>query len=143
MTQIILHRINTINLLKKSPKKFGVEVDVRSYNGSLILHHEPFKKGPDFSKWLKFYSHTYLIINIKEEGLEIPILKLLQKFKLKNFFFLDQSFPFLVKFSKKIMIYTKRTYILTYTYVRIYVRIDFVSAHARAGRALTKSMRSR
>jgi hypothetical protein len=103
MTQIILHRINTINQLKTAPKKFGVEVDVRSNNGFLILHHEPFKKGPDFSKWLKYYSHAYLIINIKEEGLEIPILKLLQKFKVKKFFFLDQSFPFLIKFSKKLL----------------------------------------
>ena len=106
MIKIILHRINTIDQLKRSSKKFGVEVDVRSYNESLILHHEPFKKGPDFSKWLKYYSHAYLIINVKEEGLEIPILKLLQKFKVKNFFFLDQSFPFLIKFSKKILMNT-------------------------------------
>ena len=100
MTKIILHRINTINQLKKTPKKFGVEVDVRSYNGSLILHHEPFKRGPDFSKWLKFYSHTYLIINIKEEGLEIPILKLLQKFKVKNFFFFRSVISFFNKILK-------------------------------------------
>ena len=100
MIKIILHRINTISKLKKIPSCFGVEIDVRSKNNNLILNHDPFENGEKLLNWLKFYSHCLLIINIKEEGLERRILKLLKKFKIKNFFFLDQSFPFLIKYSK-------------------------------------------
>ena len=39
---IVQHRRNTINLLKETPVKFGVEVDIRSYGDKLIIHHDPF-----------------------------------------------------------------------------------------------------
>lgn len=95
----ILHRINTISKLKNVPTSYGVEIDVRSYNSKLILSHDPFIKGETLEKWLKFYKHSFLIINIKEEGLEPEIIKKLNKFNLKNYFFLDQSFPFIIKYS--------------------------------------------
>ena len=41
-----------------------------------------------------------MIINIKEEGLETTILRELNESNIKNFFFLDQSFPYLIKKSK-------------------------------------------
>jgi len=100
MIKIIMHRINTISELKKIPCSYGVEIDVRSQNNKLILNHDPFKQGEKLSNWLNFYSHSFLIINVKEEGLEKNIFKLLKKFKVKNFFFLDQSFPFLIKHLK-------------------------------------------
>ncbi|MDA8691942.1 hypothetical protein N9M18_02300 [Candidatus Pseudothioglobus singularis] len=94
---IILHRINTIELLNKTPINFGVEIDIRSNSKDLILHHDPFSDGELFKNWLKFYNHGTLILNVKEEGLEHAILKLMKKNKIKNYFFLDQSFPFLRK----------------------------------------------
>ena len=45
----ILHRVNTIALLEKTPSNFGVEVDIRSYGGNLIIHHDPFKQGELFT----------------------------------------------------------------------------------------------
>ena len=102
MIKIILHRINTISKLKKTPSCFGVEIDVRSKGRELILHHDPYKKGESFNEWLKFYTHKFIIINIKEEGLEKKALELLKKYNIKNFFFLDQSFPFLIKYSSYI-----------------------------------------
>ena len=48
--QIISHRINTSSLLKKTPKSFGVEVDIRSNGDKLIIHHDPFEKGEIFVK---------------------------------------------------------------------------------------------
>ena len=41
----ILHRVNTIALLEKTPSNLGVEVDIRSNGENLILHHDPFKQG--------------------------------------------------------------------------------------------------
>lgn len=93
----ILHRINTIELLKKTPSNFGVEIDIRSNGKSLILHHDPFEQGELLEDWIRSYHHGTLILNVKEEGLESSVLKLMNQYKIKDFFFLDQSFPFLRK----------------------------------------------
>ena len=93
----ILHRINTIALLEKTPSNFGVEIDIRSNGEDLILHHDPFNQGELFEDWIRSYHHGTLILNVKEEGLESPILRLMNQYKINDFFFLDQSFPFLRK----------------------------------------------
>jgi hypothetical protein len=38
---IICHRINTIEELKKIPKEYGVEIDVRGYGDKMVLTHDP------------------------------------------------------------------------------------------------------
>ena len=96
----VQHRANKLQYLKRIPSKYGLEIDVRSIANKLIIQHDPLKKGINLKHWLKFYNHKLLIINIKEEGLEPSILKALNKAKIKNFFFLDQSFPFIIKKSK-------------------------------------------
>ena len=98
---IILHRVNTIEMLKKTPANLGVEIDIRSNGNVLYLHHDPFIKGELFQEWIKYFKHGTIILNVKEEGLEDPILKLMQKYNIDDYFFLDQSFPFLRKTSKE------------------------------------------
>ena len=97
MTLLIKHRVNTINNLKKTDKKYGLEIDIRTWKQKLILSHDPFKAGTNFEQWLNYYNHSFLILNTKEEGLEKKVLSLMNKFKINNFFFLDQSFPSLLK----------------------------------------------
>ena len=97
---IIKHRINTISDLKNTPHNFGIELDIRSNNGKLILGHDPFIDGTFFEEFLVHYKHNAMIVNIKEEGLESEIITTLEKYKISNYFFLDQSFPFLVKYLK-------------------------------------------
>lgn len=99
--EIICHRVNTINNLIQIPKEYGVEIDIRSYKDKLILHHDPFVEGEEFDLWLKNFHHETLILNIKEEGLEDKILFFLEKFGIKKYFFLDQSFPFLIRNVRK------------------------------------------
>ena len=94
---IICHRKNTIKQLIDTSTEYGVEIDVRSYNNKIILNHDPMKNGEFLDKWIRKYNHKFLIINIKEEGLEKYIIKILKNKKIKDFFFLDQSFPFLIK----------------------------------------------
>ena len=96
---IILHRINTIAILEETSSIYGVEIDIRSNGEDLILHHDPFQDGELFEDWIQSYHHGTLILNVKEEGLEGKILKLMHQYKISNFFFLDQSFPFLRKTS--------------------------------------------
>ncbi len=98
--KIILHRRNTIQDLKSTPQKYGVEVDIRSQGEKLIIHHDPFVDGESFEDWIAVYQHGTLILNIKEEGLEGRLIALMQAHGIEDYFFLDQSFPFLVKWSK-------------------------------------------
>ena len=89
----IAHRTNSINKLKKLKKNFGVEVDLRDHNKDIHIVHDPFKKGIRFSEYLKYYRHRFIICNIKSERIELDVFRILKKFKIKKFFFLDSSFP--------------------------------------------------
>ena len=99
--EIICHRRNTIDELINTPLGYGVEIDLRSWKSSIILHHEPFEQGTNFEDWLREYNHGTLILNIKEEGLENTIISLMKKHKIEKYFFLDMSFPFIIKSSHK------------------------------------------
>ena len=94
---LINHRVNSISKLLKTSVEFGVEADLRSEDKKINLHHDPFKKGESFEKWIKYYKHKILILNVKEEGLENMVIKILKKNKIKNFFFHDQTFSTLLK----------------------------------------------
>ena len=97
--KLISHRRNTIEQLKDTPREYGVEVDIRSQGEQLIIHHDPFVTGGDFEDWLSHYQHGTLILNVKEEGLESRLIDLMKSKGIDDYFFLDQSFPFLVKWS--------------------------------------------
>lgn len=101
---LIKHRTNSIKDLIKTPKSYGVEIDLRSENNEIYLHHDPFKKGVLFKKWLKHFSHKIIVLNVKEEGLENKIVKLLKNEKIKNYFFHDQTFSSLLKSRKKTIV---------------------------------------
>jgi hypothetical protein len=95
--EIIRHRRNTLAELRETPRAYGVEVDIRSDGRSLLIHHDPFEEGESFEAWLGEYQHGTLILNVKEEGLESQLLGMLGARGIEQFFFLDQSFPFLIK----------------------------------------------
>ena len=99
--EFIAHRVNTIEEFRKVPKEYGVELDLRDFGERLILQHDPFIDGEDFEDYLKFYNHGTMILNIKSERIEIMTLKLLKKYNIKNYFFLDSSFPMIHLLSKE------------------------------------------
>ncbi|AEG02029.1 hypothetical protein [Methylomonas methanica] len=94
---IIRHRCNTVADLQSTDRKLGVEIDLRSRNDELILAHDPFVAGERFGDWLTAYRHRFIILNVKEEGLEPAVLEMLARHTIEDFFFLDQSIPFLLK----------------------------------------------
>jgi len=98
--EYIAHRINRIKELKKIPKEYGVELDLRDFGGRLVLQHEPFMDGEDFAEYLKHYDHGTMILNIKSERIEYKVLELVQKYNIKDYFFLDSSFPMIYSLSK-------------------------------------------
>ena len=99
--KIIAHRRNTVAELEATPTQFGVEVDIRSLGNRLMIHHDPFQDGEDFETWMNAYRHGTLILNVKEEGLEDRLLEIMRQCGVAEFFFLDQSFPFLVKWARR------------------------------------------
>lgn len=99
--KLIAHRRNTLAELNATPIRYGVEVDIRSYGDKLVIHHDPFVAGESFEAWLAAYQHGTLILNVKEEGLEARLINLIQRAGIEDYFFLDQSFPFLIKYSRQ------------------------------------------
>ena len=95
--EIIAHRRNTLAELAATPVAYGVEVDIRSRGADLIIHHDPYVDGEFFERWIAGYRHGTLILNVKEEGLEQRLIALMLAHGITRYFFLDQSFPFLVR----------------------------------------------
>ena len=92
--EYIAHRINTIAELKKLPEEYGVELDLRDdLNGRIYISHNPFEAGEDFEAYCKEYRHGTMILNIKSERIEHEVLTLMEKYQIRNYFFLDSSFP--------------------------------------------------
>ena len=79
----------------------GIETDIRYEKDKLILNHDPFVTGEYFEDFLKEYKHSFIVLNIKTEGIEEEVLNLLVKYKINDYFFLDLSFPALIKLTKK------------------------------------------
>ncbi len=99
--EIIIHRVNKINYLKKIPKNFGVEIDIRTSGSDLILNHDPFVKGDLLKNYLENYNHKTLVLNLKEAGIEKNILSLVKKYSIKSYFLLDVEMPYMYLATKK------------------------------------------
>ena len=99
--KLIAHRRNTLAELEATPEGYGVEVDIRSHGDRLIIHHDPFQAGESFDAWIAAYRHATLILNVKEEGLEDRLIGCMRDRGIDDYFFLDQSFPFLIKTAAK------------------------------------------
>jgi hypothetical protein len=97
----IAHRVNSIEKLKETPTEYGVELDLRPDADKIVIHHEPFQGGEDFEEWLKHYNHSLIILNTKAEGMEERLIGLMEKHNVKDYFFLDLSLPYLIKYMKK------------------------------------------
>jgi hypothetical protein len=129
--KIIIHRVNKIKELRAISTKYGVEIDIRSYGKKLVLNHEPAASGDELEKYLKNFSHSILIANIKEAGIENKVLKLIKKYRVKKYFLLDVEFPFIynasnsgeknisIRFSEKESIETVKNFVNKVNYVWI------------------------
>lgn len=92
--EFIAHRVNTIKELQKLSPQYGVELDLRDdYEGRIYIAHHPYVRGEYFEDYLKEYRHGTMILNIKSERIEEQVLKLIHRYQVKTYFFLDCSFP--------------------------------------------------
>ena len=91
---IIKHRQNKFLNLKNKDIISGVEIDIRIFNNEVVLQHDPFYDGVEFNEWINVYDLEFLIINVKEEGLEDYIQKILKNKDIKNYFIFTYSHVF-------------------------------------------------
>jgi hypothetical protein len=99
--QIVAHRINTVERLRRLPTHWGVELDLRADGSELILNHDPFKGGERFVDYLAEYRHGLLVLNIKEAGIEDEVLRLVRARGVTDCFLLDVEFPYLYRAARK------------------------------------------
>ena len=96
-SNLIVHRVNSIEILNSIDRALGCEIDIRTDGSKLILNHDPFKKGDNLVDYLDEYHHGTLVLNIKETGIESIVLKEVQKRNIKSYFLLDVEMPYLIK----------------------------------------------
>jgi len=98
--RILIHRVNSIAELMQTSSKFGVEVDVYEHDGQIYTGHDPRSEICQFKSWVKEFEHDFLAVNIKQEGIEMEVLEILEAAGIRNFFLFDLSFPMLYKLSQ-------------------------------------------
>ena len=122
--QFIAHRgfwksrdeLNTTTAFNRAFENgFGVETDVRDLDGSVVVCHDMPRQGAlTLLEFLEGYtarqSIAYLALNIKSDGLQYEIKRLLNQFKIENYFLFDMSVPDCLLYIKnKLRVYCRRS----------------------------------
>lgn len=83
---------------------FGTETDLRDLDGTIVISHDMPKYESDlmiFSDFLDLYrsinSSLPLALNVKSDGLQIPIKALLEEKDVTNYFLFDMSIPDMIQ----------------------------------------------
>lgn len=92
---------NQIEAFERSFKLgFGTETDIRDYNGDLVISHDiPDEKAISFEHFLDIYNIQKkpgtlpLALNIKSDGLQVKLKKLLNLKNIDDYFVFDMSVP--------------------------------------------------
>jgi hypothetical protein len=85
---------------------FGVETDIRDFDGNLVISHDLSKKD-SLPLELLFKSYNErgndlpLALNVKSDGLQDELMKLLEKYKIDNYFVFDMSIPDFKSYASK------------------------------------------
>ena len=93
---IVKHKVNTVEELKEIDSKYGIEIDVRDNGKQLILNHDAFEDGEILEDFLRVYNNRLLVLNIKCEGIEDSVIKLVRQYKVKDYFLSDVSFHVII-----------------------------------------------
>lgn len=96
---------NSLMSIRRSFLYDGVEIDIRSNNGKIVLSHDPILSRQRYTSLedafrLKAPQNFFWALNIKEDGLGVELKKLLRKYKIKNYMCFDLSFPESVVYEK-------------------------------------------
>jgi glycerophosphoryl diester phosphodiesterase len=93
------HEKNSLIAFERSfSLDFGTEMDIRDYKGELVISHDIADENCILAKeMLDIYSeyggNLTLAFNIKSDGLQMKLKKLLEEYDIKNYFVFDMSIP--------------------------------------------------
>lgn len=87
---------------------YGIETDIRDYNGSIIISHDIPRQNTfnniTLDEMIKLYlehgRNECLALNIKSDGMSADLMKTLNSNNIKNYFLFDLSMPNLIYSSK-------------------------------------------
>ena len=97
-TKFIQHRVNSLEQAGLIEKNAGAEIDLRLSFGEIIVAHDPNEPGCSLKDWLEVFSGDFVVLNLKEMGLEAIVLSQLQRQRPElDYFFLDLIMPNLLK----------------------------------------------
>ena len=95
---IIEHRRNSLEEASNVSNNYGAEIDLRGSMDGIYLAHDWLSPEVYFQDWLKCFSGTFVIANIKEIGIEDKVVELMQQAGIgDNYFLLDLPTPSLVR----------------------------------------------
>ena len=107
---------NTLEVLINALKKgYGIETDIRDYNGRLVISHNVANADSlPAEKLFEFYSENRceqtLALNVKADGIQPLLIPLLEQYKIRNYFLFDMSVPeMVVNDEKNLRYYTRRS----------------------------------
>ena len=90
---------NSVAAIERSFKiGCGVEIDIRDYKGEIVISHGIADgASPRLEKICKIYRaaklDVQLALNIKSDGLQVRLKKLLNQYRITNYFVFDMSVP--------------------------------------------------
>jgi hypothetical protein len=100
----ISHRVNSLNATIATEifsVADGIEFDIRDTNGRIVVQHDPFNDGQDFTDFVKFcVPNKMYIVNVKSEGIEAAAIATMDAHGLTDFFLLDCSIPMMVRLGR-------------------------------------------
>ena len=85
---------------------FGTETDLRDQNGRIVISHDPPTRQclplEDFLELHASMNPTLpLALNVKADGLQQDVGRLLQQYEIESYFFFDMSTPDMLGYQKK------------------------------------------
>lgn len=97
-TKLIYHRVNSLQQAGLIENNAGAEIDLRLSFGEIVIAHDPNQPGCTLIDWLEVFSGDFVVLNLKEMGIEQIVLSQLQRQRPElDYFFLDLIMPSLLK----------------------------------------------
>ena len=95
---VIKHRVNSIEQLKSTPTDFGVDAEIRSYNNRIIINRDAFLDGDSLEDYVKSFKHSFLVLDVKTEGIENKSIEIVEKAGIKDYIFVNVPSSSIKKF---------------------------------------------
>lgn len=105
---------NSLSALERAfVNGYGVETDIRDYNGKLVISHDiPSEESVElrdvFEKYIECGCDEWLALNVKADGLQDILQDLIEEYKIEKYFVFDMSIPEQVVYKKKNIPYFTR-----------------------------------